>query len=151
MLYLILQLGDERFALDTRHVVEIIPYVNLKTLPATPPFVSGIFNYRGTPVPVIDLSQLTTGETSHAWMTTRIVLTEYPDNTGEPHILGLLVEQVNDTLKLQDQDFSTTGISNPETPYLGPVTKLRDGLVQRIELEDILPDNVRALLFTDCA
>lgn len=151
MLYLILQLGQERFALQTQQVIEIVPYVSLKPIARAPEYIAGLFNYRGNLVPVVDLCHITTGNHSRAWLTTRIVVVEYPLDNGEQRRLGLLVEQVNDTRKIQDQQFAAPGVELPETPYLGDIAKLDDGLVQRVEVRDLLPEAVCNLLFQECA
>jgi chemotaxis-related protein WspB len=61
MLFLLFQLGSERYALDASRVVEVVPLLCLQRLPQAPPGVAGVFNYRGQPVPAVDLSQLTMG------------------------------------------------------------------------------------------
>jgi len=58
MLFLTFQLGAERYALDASRVVEVLPLVELRKIPNAPHGVAGIFNYRGQPVPVADLSDL---------------------------------------------------------------------------------------------
>ena len=50
-------LADERYALETRHVVEIHPLRDLTPLPGTPPFIRGIVNLRGRILPVFDLKK----------------------------------------------------------------------------------------------
>ena len=52
MLLLLLRLGTDRYALDARQVVEVIPVIKLKRIPPAPAYVAGMFNYRGKPVPV---------------------------------------------------------------------------------------------------
>jgi chemotaxis-related protein WspB len=56
MLFLLFQLGEERYALDTSHVAEVLPLVAITPIPQAPTGVAGLFNYRGAPVPAIDLS-----------------------------------------------------------------------------------------------
>lgn len=153
MLYLILQLGTDRFALSTAEIIEIVPYVILKPVPRSPDYVSGIFNFRGTLVPVIDLRAVTTGQSSRAWLTTRIVVVEYPldERSDETRELGLLVEQVSDTRKLEENEFEDPGVSACDTPYLGKIARLADGLLQRVHARQLLPDNIRSLLFRESA
>ena len=62
MLFLLFQLGRDRYALEASRVVEVVPLLELKRLPKAPPGVAGIFNYRGRPVPAIDLSEMTLGQ-----------------------------------------------------------------------------------------
>ena len=48
-------LATERYAMETRHVREVLPLKNLTPLPCTPPFVAGMVNVRGRIVAVLDL------------------------------------------------------------------------------------------------
>ncbi|MES2818181.1 MAG: chemotaxis protein CheW [Pseudomonadota bacterium] len=51
-------LGEERYAVETRHVAEVLPLSQFTPLPNTPPFVLGIVNVRGHIVSVVDLRVL---------------------------------------------------------------------------------------------
>jgi purine-binding chemotaxis protein CheW len=51
------RLAHERYAIETRFVVEVHPLRNLTPLPSTPPFVLGIANVRGRIVPVFDVKK----------------------------------------------------------------------------------------------
>jgi purine-binding chemotaxis protein CheW len=50
-------LAQERYAVETRHVREVLPLRQLTPLPCTPSFVQGIVNVRGQMVPVLDLKE----------------------------------------------------------------------------------------------
>lgn len=50
-------LAKERYALETRHIVEVQPLRDLTPLPGTPRFLLGIVNVRGRIVPVLDLKK----------------------------------------------------------------------------------------------
>ena len=58
MLFLLMQLDGDRYALDIRQVAVVLPLVDLRAVPGAPPAVAGIIDYGGAPVPVIDLAQL---------------------------------------------------------------------------------------------
>ncbi|MFA7386836.1 MAG: chemotaxis protein CheW [Thiohalobacteraceae bacterium] len=151
MLCLLLRLGSERYAIDARRIVEVVPMVALRPLPHALPYVAGLFDYRGVLVPVIDLCRLTGPRTCGAFLTTRTVLVDYPDADGRSHILGLLAEQVTETVKLKDRDFKNGGVAVDAAPYLGPLIKVGDQLVQLLEIEALLPEDLRAQLFRECA
>jgi purine-binding chemotaxis protein CheW len=51
------RLATERYAIETRHVVEVHPLRDLTPLPGTPEFVRGIVNLRGRILPVFDLKK----------------------------------------------------------------------------------------------
>ena len=50
-------LAQERYAVETRHVREVLALRQLTPLPCTPSFVLGIVNVRGHMVPVLDLKE----------------------------------------------------------------------------------------------
>ena len=51
------RLAAERYAVETRYVVEVHPLRELTPLPGTPAFVRGIVNLRGRILPVFDLKK----------------------------------------------------------------------------------------------
>ncbi len=147
MLYLLFELGADRYALDARAVAEVLPLVTIKHIPQAPPAVAGIFNYRGAPVPVVDVSQLALGRPAERRLSTRILLVNHEDDDGQPRLLGLIVERVTQTVRRDESDFVPAGVSSAAAPYLGPVATDPRGLVQRVNAAALLPQEVRAVLF----
>lgn len=50
--------GEETYALEARHVVEVFPLPDVTPVPFTPPSVLGVVNHRGRILPVIDVARL---------------------------------------------------------------------------------------------
>lgn len=50
-----LRLAQERYAMETRHVEQVVPLKDITPLPGTPAFLLGIVNVRGRILPVIDI------------------------------------------------------------------------------------------------
>jgi chemotaxis-related protein WspB len=148
MLFLVFELGRDRYALDVRQIAEVLPLLGLKRVPRAPPAMNGLFSYRGVPVPVVDLSQLTLGRPSVRQLSTRIVLVHYPDHAGQAHLLGLIAERATQTARHAATDFVPSGITNAGAPYLGPVVVDAQGLLQWIDVRTLLPPSFRDLLFT---
>jgi chemotaxis-related protein WspB len=148
MLFLLFQLGQDRYLLDTGRVAEVLPLVAITQIPQAPPGVAGLFNYRGVPVPVVDLSQLALGRPARNRLNTRIVLVHYPDGSGGTQLLGLIAERVTETVRRDEADFVASGVSSDRAPYLGPVATDARGLLQWIVVESLLPVSVRDVLFT---
>lgn len=147
-LYLQFRLKAERFALDVREVVEVLHHKPLKPIAHAPVWVAGVFAHRGLLVPVIDLAQLTFGVASQQRTSTRLVLVHYrPPGEVRDLRLGLILEQASETLRCRPEEFQPYGLDNCEAAYLGPVRQDANGLVQRIGVDDLLPDAVRQLLF----
>jgi chemotaxis-related protein WspB len=149
MVFLLVQLGQDHYALDSRQIVEVLPLVNLKRIPQTPPGVAGAFDYRGSPVPVIDLSELMMGRPSLERWSTRLVLAHYSLPSGEARILGLIAERVTETFRREPGDFVSLGVTVDRAPYLGPVASDERGLVQWIDIGKLLPEAVREMLFRE--
>ena len=147
MLFLQFQLGQDRYVLASSEVVEVLPLLGIKQIPQAPAGVVGAFNYRGKPVPVIDLSELALGRPARRHMSTRIIIVLHPGANGGLHLLGLIAERATETVRLDPADFADAGIVNGGAPYLGPVATDPNGLVQRIEVTRLLPAAVRAVLF----
>jgi chemotaxis-related protein WspB len=147
MLFLLFQVGSDRYALEARRVVEVVPLLCLQRLPQAPPGVAGIFNYRGQPVPAIDLSQLTLGKAAEECLSTRIIIVNYPDRDGRSHLLGLIAEHATETFRAEASEFVHHGIK-VGAPYLGPVFVGPNGPVQWVREQRLLSEPVRDSLFT---
>jgi chemotaxis-related protein WspB len=148
MLFLLFQLGPDRYALDTRRVVEVVPLLDFKELPNAPKGVAGLFNYRGQPVPAVDLSLLTLGRPALRLLSTRIVVMALPDEYGRDHLLGLVAEQATEVIRKQDQDFVEIGVKVGAAPYLGPVLMDSGRPIQWIHEQRLLSESLRNLLFS---
>ena len=147
MLFLLFRLGKDRYAIEAKRVVEVLPMLAAKQIPQAPPAVRGVFDFRGQPVPLVDLSQMALGRPAREQLSTRIVLVDYPDGRGGTRLLGLLAEQVTETLRRNPEEFPDSGVELPDAPWLGPVASDPGGLVQRIDVAQLLTPDVRALLF----
>ncbi|MEH2293651.1 chemotaxis protein CheW [Nostoc sp.] len=160
MLMLLLNIGNERYAIESRQVVEVIPLVVLKTLPHQPEYIAGVFNYRGRIVPVIDLCQLMRGKPSSEYLSTRIVLVNYwGSNNPElkaAYILGLMTEQVVETLHKSESEFVDPNIQIDTAPYLGKMIVDEQGMIQCLRVEylfseaqqlNLLPESDRNTVF----
>jgi chemotaxis-related protein WspB len=144
MLYLLFSLDRDRYLLDVRQVAEVLPLIGIMPIPQAPSTVAGIFNYRGTFVPAIDLAQVLLGRPARQRLHTRIILAHATDDGGAPQLLGLIAEKVTETLRRESSDFSASGVT---VPHLGAVAMDGDGLAHRIEVNRLVPASVRSLLF----
>jgi chemotaxis-related protein WspB len=149
MLFLIFQIGNERYALDVAQVAVVLPPAPCKQVPEAPPWVRGIFSHEGRNVPVLDVSMLALGTPAAARLSTRMVLAHYLPEGGESQLLGLIVERATDTLRCEAADFTGSGLAHDNARYLGPVMRHGDGLIQWIKVVDMLDADVQALLFPE--
>jgi chemotaxis-related protein WspB len=141
MLFLTFRIGDERYALDTAHIAQILPLLRITRLPRAPAGVAGLITYRGRSVPVVDLSELMLGEPARPHISTRLILVSH----GK-HLLGLIAEQATEMMRREAASFSDTAVASDAAPYLGSVTQDGDRLIRRIEVQN-LPAALSSALF----
>ncbi len=147
MLYLLCTLGGERYLLPTRAVVEVLPLAALRPLPHAPACVAGLMDYRGHPLPVLDLCQLLADGPCAQRLSSRIVVARLRDGDGPARELGLLVERATETLKLSPEELRDPGIAQTDAAYLGRIARDTQGLLQEIDTAHILGRVDERLLF----
>ena len=147
MLFLLFRLGKDRYAIEAKQVVEVLPLLAAKQIPQAPPAVRGAFDFRGQPVPLLDLTQLALGHPVREQLSTRVVLVRHPDGRGGQRLIGLVAEHVTETMRREPGEFRDPGVDSPEARWLGPVTPYEGGLVQWIQVDQLLSPELRALLF----
>ena len=149
MLLLVFQIGRDRYALEARQAVEVVPFLALKRIPQAPRGIAGIFNYRGRPVPAIDLSELTLGRSSSERLSTRIIVLrfEHPEEPAHVRLLGLIAERTTGLMRYDEREFVDSGVGAGGTPYLGPVLVDDKGVIQLLRTQHLLTEGVRDLLF----
>ncbi len=151
MMFLLFQLGGDRYALEGARVLEALPLVELRQIPQAPAGVAGLFDYHGQPVPAIDLSELTLGKPTRECLSTRILLINYPDEHGRLHPLGLIVEHATEVIRRERADFTEPGLKLSAAPFLGPVLMDGQGVIQLLHAGRLLPDRIRDALFLENA
>lgn len=149
MLFILFQIGPDRYALPASSVIEVLPLTNLKRVPGAPSGVAGVLNYHGTPVPVIDLNEMALGEPAARRLSTRIILVRYPLEADDPRTLGLIAEHATNMVQRSIQDFIETGVESDDAHFLGKVANDAGGLIQWIEVERLLTSEVRNVLFRE--
>lgn len=149
MLFVLFQVGKDRYALAASEIIQVLPSVELKSVPCAPPPVAGLFNYHGTPVPVIDLTQCMANQSARPWLSTRIILVKYAAKGDETRTLGLLAERAVEVFTCELKDFVDGGVVTDGTPYLGPVARDPRGIIQWVHPANLLPESIRNLLFRE--
>jgi chemotaxis-related protein WspB len=149
MLLLLFKAGDGHFAMDTSMVVEIVPFLNMKKIPSAPGYVLGLVNFRGKPIPVVDLCQLTTGCQCESKLSTRIILIQWNLTDGKDVKLGLVAEQVYETIQSNLQKSPPAGVIMDES-LLGTKPQMEvDEMIQWLDLKHLLPGTEIDELFTE--
>ncbi len=127
----------------------MLPQMDPKTLPGAPAGVAGLINYRGKPVPLVDLTLLVLGRPCARRMSTRIILFNSCQPSGEPQLFGLLAERVTDTVRRKGSDFKHVSAGTRSGTFSGPVLAEGGTLVQRVDVNDIVPRFIQAELLAE--
>ena len=147
MKLLIFAIGNDRYGLRTDSIIRVLPMLALSRLAHAPDYVAGLMNYRSAQVPVIDLQMLICGIPCEARFDTRIIVVDYAGSDGAHHLLGLMAEQVDGIRGSDERTLVDAGVARAAAPYLGKITVDGAGIVQLIEVDQLLPEAVRAILF----
>ncbi|MBD1842594.1 chemotaxis protein CheW [Cyanobacteria bacterium FACHB-63] len=137
MLLLLFHIAGDIYAIDSTHIVEVLPLVMLRKIHQAPKHIGGVFQYRSCIVPVVDLCQLIQGEPCRSRYSTRIMMLRYTTKTGRHAYVGLLAERVTETL---DQPDLMPLAENDNGSYLGEVLMHEQDMIQRLRWEALVSD-----------
>jgi len=105
--YLTFLLAGEEYAVPVLRVKEILEYEVVTRVPKAPLWVHGVFNLRGSVVPVVDLAtKFGIGETPIS-KTTCVIIMEIGLVT-ETIVMGVLVDSVNQVIDIADNSIEPT-------------------------------------------
>nr|MBF0222162.1 chemotaxis protein CheW [Desulfobulbaceae bacterium] len=147
MLLLLFNTHKEQYAINCVHIVEVIPHLLLQPIPMTPLYVAGAVNYRGTALPVIDISQLIDGSPCTNLISTRIILIDIDFGlSGEKKTIGLLAEKVTQTVKTPK---GWSPLQKKDGSLFIDSSAIGHEMVQWFEPSKMLPANLPQSLFMD--
>jgi chemotaxis-related protein WspB len=155
----VFQVGAERFAIDSASVTEVIPAVPARRVPASHEALVGVVDYRGHVVPVLDLCRLFGRGDCPRLLSSRILVCNlgarrrrWSDQEDPDLRLGVLAENVTRVATI-DPD-APGGHPGPETPGvrgLGRIVRDAHGLLQIVQVRDLVPEDVLRAVTRDGA
>jgi chemotaxis-related protein WspB len=155
MLMLLFYVGEERYAIAAKSVVEVVPMVSLKKVYNAPEYVAGLFNYRGHIVPVIDVCQLIQNQECQLHLSTRIIILNYlvsqekSKKTETTRLLGMMAERVTETTNRSESDLIPPTVSLEKASYFGGIITDERGMIQCLRVENLLPASQSAYLLPE--
>jgi chemotaxis-related protein WspB len=144
MKVLVFHIGPGRYALRLAAIARVLPVADLKAVPLAPPWVAGLLDLHGEPVPVIDVSRLAGVTAGQVWFDTRIVLADYPAH-GAGATIGLLCEHVTGVEEVAANALRASGVAG--APFMGQVASSAQGMLQLVEIDALLGPEVQDLLY----
>lgn len=139
--------GNERFAVRTTAVVEVVPCIAPRPVPAAYPGLTGVINYRGRIVPVLDLCLLFGLGPCPIRMSSRILVCDRAqdgDALGDlpegARYVGLLAQDVTRVATLDlGTRASHPGPRTEGVQGLGRIVWLDKEIVQLVRVREIVP------------
>jgi chemotaxis-related protein WspB len=139
MLMLLLAVDGQRYAINSRLVVEVLPLMTLSKSLQAPPAVAGLLRYHDRILSVIDLCQLMRGTPCRSHLSTRIIVLSCPQGDRPPLLLGLLAEQVTQMVAIAEtQTFVRSDFTEATAPYLGDIVMDEQGMIQCLRVESLV-------------
>jgi chemotaxis-related protein WspB len=167
MLLLTFTVGANRYAVDVTRVVELVPRVELRSIPHAPACFAGLLGFRGKMVLVVELGLLLDVGPCQDCLSTRIILVD--DSPGDQNrrlrdqegsneetreartnpkvaqnLLGLVAEHVIDLTYVRPEQIIPAPVLLAQTPYLGPIIETDQGIVQLIVVEKVRDASLRS-------
>ncbi len=154
------------YAIPSRTVLEVLPLVPARPIPLLPPFVPGVFTYRGRLVPLVDLARrfgVPAADPPVRRLSTRVIVVEFPlpappglespgaeDRPG-PARLGLVADDVISIQTAPDGPSVAAAGGGERAPFLGRLLRLDGRTVQMVVVERIVPHDLLAELVATVA
>ena len=120
--YLTFTLDKEDFAVDVRHVREVLDHTTITRVPRTPDFMKGVINLRGSVVPVVDMRLKFGMNEVETTLETCIIVLEV-DLGGELTIVGALADSVQEVFEMNPEN-----IEPPPRIGIGMSTEFISGM-----------------------
>jgi chemotaxis-related protein WspB len=139
------QAGANRYAFNSRDVLEVLPRVNLQRLPNSPPWFAGLLIFRGTAIPVIDLTQFTQSMPCPNRLSSRIAVLQILFK-GSLQRFGVLAEQLELHEFNADHKRPDTESGGQTAP--GQLRLDEQGVFQIIDPSSLLSEDRMAILFS---
>lgn len=147
MLLLTFHAGSECFGLDVSSIVYVAAVPNCRCVPFSPSYFFGLCQYRGTVIPVLDVSALLAGARSRVLFSTRMIVVKTRVGSAAPQTIGLVAERAVQTVRYSQQDVVDPEIRIRQAPYLGKIVISNGSMIQLLSLPELLETEVAEVLF----
>jgi len=119
------------FAVPTSYLVEVLPAVQLSSMPYQPEFISGVLNLRGEVVAVHDMRKHAGIQAKEMEETDKIVVA-----TDGKIKLGLLVDKIDAVQRFKEEQLFAQSLS----PRAFRIIELKERNISIKDLQDYLDD-----------
>lgn len=127
----IIQCGQEEYALPVDTVVSIEKLERVNPIPHLPEYMLGLMKIRGELVPILDFQQILYGNSAKDDPNARVVVVQ-----TENLSIGLLVLDAKEILDIPESKLTSSGLmAYSRTPYFKTVANLEDRMITVVDAE----------------
>jgi purine-binding chemotaxis protein CheW len=139
--FIIFTISGEEFGIEISRVIEIIRPQKVTHFPGVPVYVSGVFNLRGSVIPLIDMRK-------------RLNVKPIPNKEKVLIVklhngrIGLLVDSVSEILTIEDKEVSSPPsiFKGLKTEYIKGIGRVNDRLIIIFNLNNLMsPEEISML------
>ncbi len=121
---IIFQIDDQHFALSLAEVESVIHGVEIEPLTLVPDFITGLVNFHGELLPVVNLRKVFQLPEREMELSDQLIITRTPQID-----MVLWVDSVGEIVTLTNEEISQTSRIFLDTEFVAGVFKLNDGRV----------------------
>ena len=128
--------GGQQYGIDTRNIVEVLPFISAQELPQQAEEMRGLIRYRGKLLPVVDLCQLILGRPCQLRLGTRtIVVKTIRDKDEETSLLFAITAE--DVVGISTTKVNSTAC-DPSGSFFGPIVDAESNGADPISIQIIV-------------
>ncbi|HBU38167.1 MAG TPA: hypothetical protein DEB70_10240 [Planctomycetaceae bacterium] len=129
--------GGQQYGIDTRNIVEVLPFISAQELPQQAEEIRGLIRYRGKLLPVIDLCQLILGRPCQLRLGTRTIVVKTIPDENEHTTLLLFAITAEDVVGISTTTFNSTAC-DPSGSFFGPIVDAESNGADPISIQIIV-------------
>jgi purine-binding chemotaxis protein CheW len=133
--YCVFRAGRERFCLPVLEVDEVVDWPLMTRVPLGPPFLMGVFNLRGTIIPVVDIA-VTEGRRPGLLPRSVIVAVLAGDEQSEEIHLGIAADEVVGTYPAMPE--ALLDHAPPDIPYCRGMLRHDERLALIVDMRQLI-------------
>jgi purine-binding chemotaxis protein CheW len=127
-------IGDEEYAIPILNIVEIIKPIEFTRVPSVPEYVLGVFNIRGSVIPLIDLRRKFNLTPMNNTGDTRYIVMKGKNNTA-----GFVIDRLTEAIRINKNriDPAPETLSGDQGMIYG-IGKREDSMLTILKVESLL-------------
>jgi len=136
--YLSFRVGKETFALNTGNVISILEMKPITRIPEAPDYVTGVINFRGIALPIVDMRIALGFPISEETPETAIITTEFEFDQSTLK-LGLLVDSLTGVFNLVPEEIlPAPELTNLKREWISGLVQNDDLFIQIINMAALM-------------